>query len=153
MKNLTRMERQILKYADNHDEVITRELVSPSVNTPLDRGDRTIYFVQAIEGDDLIKIGMSSNFPKRFTELRNASPVPLRMIATVRGGGILEGALHAKFRHHRSHGEWFYPVPELLKFIEWLVAEANAKASANEHKPTVSHNLAPTQPMKKVFYP
>jgi hypothetical protein len=76
-----------------------------------------VYFVR----DDvlgMIKIGTTAGHPdKRLADLRKGSPVPLTPLGMVGGGTKVEHAMHVKFAHHRSHGEWFRPGQDLLDFI------------------------------------
>lgn len=83
------------------------------------QGDRSaVYFV----GGDIgaIKIGISIDLPKRLASLNSHSPIPLKALATVRGGRKEEKAYHRRFAAHRLHGEWFSPAPEILAEIERL---------------------------------
>lgn len=77
-----------------------------------------IYFLQAdIIGR--IKIGHTSkaNADSRLEALRTASPVPLRLLATMKGNRTREQRLHLRFAASRVHGEWFEPTPKLIRFI------------------------------------
>lgn len=77
--------------------------------------DVITYFIQA--GDDgLIKIGRTRNVQGRLETLRCGSPLPLAVIGIVYAD--IEAQLHESFRAFRSHGEWFYPNPFLLRFIQ-----------------------------------
>lgn len=56
----------------------------------------------------LIKIGRSVSPEKRIQALGKMSGANLLPLAIEREGGALtEGAVHAAFRAHRFHGEWF----------------------------------------------
>lgn len=77
---------------------------------------RWTYFIQP-EGGGNIKIGKTNNPQERLRTLATSSPVPqpYRIVGLIDGNRETE--LHRKFHKHRSHGEWFRPVGELLKFI------------------------------------
>lgn len=89
-----------------------------------------VYF---IEGAGLIKIGSTLNIQSRFRSIRGSSPVPVKLIGTIPGGGPLEGLLHAKFAQHRSHGEWFVDCQDIRDFI--AAREADGVLSRPEIKP------------------
>jgi Meiotically up-regulated gene 113 len=76
-----------------------------------------VYFVEAV-GTDMIKIGYAMNIDTRMRSLLTASAVPLRLVATLRGGPILEGRLHIQLAEHRAHGEWFHRCPTLNDMID-----------------------------------
>lgn len=77
---------------------------------------RAVYFISA-PMSGLIKIGVAGNPQSRLRELSTMSPEPLHLIGTTTGGQPCERALHRRFEHLRSHGEWFREAPELLDFI------------------------------------
>lgn len=54
-----------------------------------------------------VKIGHSTDVPKRAADIQRMSPVPLTVLGQFEGGLELEGALHKRFRPFRTHGEWF----------------------------------------------
>lgn len=71
-----------------------------------------VYFIRM---GDLIKIGTTTNLRRRVMGL---SLTMKHVLATVRGGWVVERELHERFAHLREHGEWFRAEPELLRFIE-----------------------------------
>lgn len=73
-----------------------------------------VYF---IEGAGLVKIGLSGDPLRRLRQLQYMSPVPLRLLGTVKGGYPQERKLHIQFWEHHDHGEWFRGVPEILDYI------------------------------------
>ena len=77
----------------------------------------SVYFLQA-KDNGLIKIGFTSNLKSRLSDLSSMSPVPLELLAFTDGDCNLERELHSTFSNHLSHGEWFHPSDELIKFIE-----------------------------------
>jgi hypothetical protein len=75
-----------------------------------------IYFVKAANGP--VKIGSTKNLYGRIAALRADSPVPLEVIGHCLGILADEKALHRRFWHLHSHGEWFHAAKELLSYIE-----------------------------------
>lgn len=80
---------------------------------------REIYFVQGVELK-LVKIGVTNDTRRRLISMQTFSPDPLIVLGVqiCQRGGALEGQLHRRFEQHRRHGEWFWPAPELLAYIE-----------------------------------
>lgn len=76
-----------------------------------------VYFIEAMTTPTIIKIGFSCCVQKRLQDLRVASPVGLRLLASIRGGAAKETDMHRRFAHLRVDGEWFRAAPELLAFI------------------------------------
>jgi len=84
--------------------------------------ESTVYFLSS---GTLIKIGFTGiGARSRLAAIQTMSPQPVTILATVPGDMQYEKELHLKFKHLRSHGEWFRAEPELLEFI------GKAKASA-----------------------
>jgi len=83
-----------------------------------------IYFIQAVDGTGPIKIGSSDKPLCRLSQCSSWSPVPLKIIATVKGGLYHERALHERFAEHRLHGEWFAPAQELHLLIAQIICGA-----------------------------
>jgi excisionase family DNA binding protein len=75
-----------------------------------------VYFIQG-GPERLIKIGYTRSPEQRFKLYKTESPVPLMLLAAWPGTIQDEGALHKRFSAYRHHNEWFYPVPELIAFI------------------------------------
>lgn len=74
-----------------------------------------IYF---IEGAGLVKIGATTQPPRRRLQiLALSSPVPLTLLAVI-PGQHREQELHDRFRASHSHGEWFTLTPDLKAFID-----------------------------------
>ena len=110
----------------------------PSVHRQTNRphlkvGDRRdVYLVQGAIGGP-IKIGVAEDVPRRLAELQSYSPIPLRVLATIRHGDIaLEAALHRRFVKHRLHGEWFDNAPEMLDYLTGLLEEAEVPAGTRD---------------------
>ena len=96
----------------------------PWVPRPAHRA--VIYFVQ---GDTHVKIGRTTNLTVRLTALQAASPVPLRLLATLTEGATDEATLHRRFAHLRVHGEWFQQTAELQAFVDAVSREASCPAN------------------------
>lgn len=70
-----------------------------------------------------VKIGYTGSDPaRRLAELQTGSPTRLRLGATCFGDRELEGWLHRRLadRGLRSHGEWFFPSPEVDEVVRIL---------------------------------
>ena len=80
---------------------------------------RYVYFVQAA-ALGLIKVGLSNDVTARLRSLGTDSPDQLSLIGVIASSEAqaIEERIHFKLRHHRSHGEWFHPHPELLAIIK-----------------------------------
>lgn len=80
-----------------------------------------VYFVRALTLG-LIKIGIAKNASARLIGMQTGSPDKLELMGVVRPRDedpvFLEQRLHHRFRRHKSHGEWFHPVPALVEYIE-----------------------------------
>lgn len=76
-----------------------------------------VYF---IEGGQFIKIGFSGALRKRLKTLQKSSPVPLKVLCSIKGGRLREAAFHETFAHLRAHGEWFRAAPEIYEYIAIL---------------------------------
>lgn len=90
-----------------------------SLDEPILTGESFVYFIQA-DVVGLVKIGCTVSPYKRFNELKNASPVRLRLLKLLRVHGKsrdVEAEFHRRFAHLRAHGEWFRPAPELAELI------------------------------------
>lgn len=79
-----------------------------------------VYFLASENGP--IKIGYSSKLHARIRALKNSSPVPLTLLASVPGDRADEKRLHVKFWRHHLHGEWFDRCPEIEAEIAALSA-------------------------------
>lgn len=75
----------------------------------------TIYFVTNDQG--LIKIGFTKDLKRRLTQLKNASGIELKLIATIAGNAQMELELQHRFRPHNVRGEWFRAEWPLTDFI------------------------------------
>jgi hypothetical protein len=87
-----------------------------------DPNDPLVYFVQAGLPGRPIKIGFTTDLPKRVGALQNGCPEPVEVLGAMYGGRDLERELHAKFEHLRIHLEWFRAGHDLLGYI-WEVSQ------------------------------
>jgi hypothetical protein len=54
-----------------------------------------------------VKIGKTTHLLRRFNALKTACPVSLEIVALFDAEAWPESSLHARFKKHRLHGEWF----------------------------------------------
>lgn len=67
----------------------------------------TVYIIRAI-GVRMIKIGITTDVERRFSEISSMSPVKLEIVDLLHGVGFgVEATVHDLMYEHRSHGEWF----------------------------------------------
>lgn len=88
--------------------------------------DRFVYFIQSGGVKGPIKIGSARDVRARISMLEVGNPRPLTLLATARGGVVLEYGLHRKFRRTRIRGEWFRATAELKQLIVLLSRERTA---------------------------
>lgn len=109
----------------NAPEASVRDTLRESIRYGVELTERRLANVPSLSGvyiveaqtTRMIKIGYSSCIRKRVAALRNMSPDALTLIATIQGATPEdEAALHARFEHHRAHGEWFAPAREILEY-------------------------------------
>lgn len=77
-----------------------------------------VYFIGMKDGP--IKIGISGNIKSRLRALQTSNPIPLTLLATTDGGGLMEAEYHRRFAKHRLSGEWFQRCPEIEAEINRL---------------------------------
>lgn len=92
------------------------------------RDQFTIYFIKPVGLTGPIKIGLSKHPERRLDEFRGWSPLELEMIGTVPGNWADEQFLHECLAEHHSHGEWFFPSPEVITAVEQVIAHAGVAA-------------------------
>lgn len=93
-----------------------------------------VYVIQ--QGDDgPLKIGVTTDVRKRMRSLQTGSPHPLRLVAIFDGNKLDEQKAHDRFAPHALSGEWFKPVPEILRF-----ARECAAGSAPIYEPAQSRS-------------
>lgn len=78
------------------------------------------YFIRDAEG---IKIGRSIHPRSRMHDLQAGNGSKLELLLAVPCERLSEPEAHKKFRHLKTHREWFRPEQDLLDFIEILKAE------------------------------
>lgn len=122
-----------------------------------------VYFIEAV-GTDLVKIGYTLNVDARLRSLLTASAAPLRLLATIKGGPVMEGRYHIILAEHRSHGEWFRRCPLLNDLIatadkpkdapEWLAKTRGAQLQSYLRKMQAGKVVRPTRgPAKRARRP
>ena len=77
-----------------------------------------IYFAQ-MENTGPIKIGISTDPHKRMASINTGSPYPITLLYFTPGCEEDEKALHREFMKFSIRNEWFHPVKEIFKSIEW----------------------------------
>lgn len=75
-----------------------------------------VYFAVKEADESHIKIGHAQSIERRLCDIaRYVGPV--KLLATIDGGVILEREILAKFKQHRVEGEWFTFSEEIRTFI------------------------------------
>lgn len=96
---------------------IKKEMMPTWIKKPEKKYKETnIYFILSENGK--IKIGRTTDIKKRFKNIRLISPCQLKLLYVIENTSYtLENEIHLKFKHLRSHGEWFYFSDEIKKYI------------------------------------
>lgn len=76
-----------------------------------------VYFVRDVQGR--IKIGYTANLSQRISAI-SSMVGPVDVLATVRGGAILEAHFHETFADERLASEWFAGSDALYKLIDTI---------------------------------
>lgn len=84
-----------------------------------------IYAVQPAHGG-LIKFGQALNVKSRLSGLQTGSPVKLKLLGSVWVPELVEAEVHDYLKDHRSHGEWFFDNPDVVK-VASLIRDGKAK--------------------------
>jgi hypothetical protein len=80
------------------------------------------YFILCGE-TGFVKIGKSNRVGKRLASLQTANPHKLDLILCLPDVcGFTEEHLHQRFAKHRTQGEWFSYVDDLVDFVEEKVS-------------------------------
>jgi hypothetical protein len=108
------------KTFDPSDIIRIRAAIKTGEGLPDRRKESVVYFV-SVRG--FIKIGWTTNWRRRFTELQIANPEPIEVLLIVGRPPVYEKTMHAKFAGFRAAGEWFRDVPDIRQHIEGLVGE------------------------------
>lgn len=69
-----------------------------------------------------VKIGMTTDVPKRLATLQTGHPNALTILGTMPGDRQEESILHNTFTRFRIRGEWFHAHPDLLAGLAKLFA-------------------------------
>ena len=77
-----------------------------------------VYFIKPVGMAGPIKIGCSSRPSERAYMMTLFSPVKLEVALKIPWSFDLEKNIHLCFADCHSHGEWFHPIPRLLKAID-----------------------------------
>lgn len=104
-----------------------------------------VYFIRRAH-DDFIKIGFSRHPERRMRALSLAAGMRMALLGSVAGGHGLEQALHARFEHLRTVGEWFRPDDDLLVEIHALTGWRPRYTDRLWKEGRYSGLAAPTQP-------
>jgi hypothetical protein len=72
-----------------------------------------VYFIRAGE-DGPVKIGIADDVADRMRNLQCGNHLELTLLRTIDGGRPEELALHRRYEHLRSRGEWFAFTPDML---------------------------------------
>lgn len=80
--------------------------------------DQFVYFLRPVGMAGPIKIGCSSAPWTRMNHYNMYSPVPLELVAAVRGPQSVEFRFHLMFDADRMHHEWFRHSPELQAVMD-----------------------------------
>ena len=77
-----------------------------------------VYFIS----DGLfVKIGITScTVQQRLRQLQTGHPLPLKVLATMKGSAHEEQQLHVKFAKYHERGEWFVLTPAIKRYITSL---------------------------------
>lgn len=82
----------------------------------------TVYFAHKVGDPTEIKIGTAKDIGKRMSALATYFG-PMRLFATMQGGGLAERRIHQKFAELRTEGEWFKANDNLREFIRVVADE------------------------------
>jgi hypothetical protein len=87
-----------------------------------EEGKPDLCYLVGMEGDNsAVKIGHSTNIPRRLGQYQAGNPRKLEVIATMPGGKAKERELHCKFMpYHMAWmvGEWFMKGPAIINEFE-----------------------------------
>ena len=74
-----------------------------------------VYFIKDRE---FVKIGYTTDFKKRFSQLQTSTPHNLTVLAIIKGDYETEKFIHNKFSDYHHRGEWFYINSDIEDFIK-----------------------------------
>lgn len=73
-----------------------------------------IYVIRAGDSGP-VKIGVATDVKRRIAGFQTSHPERLHLLHMFDGGRDEERALHERFKVERIKGEWFNPIPEILR--------------------------------------
>jgi hypothetical protein len=122
----SRATRQIQDYRMTNYAV--NIIVTLSIKKQNRYEDGFVYFLKS-PINNMVKIGFTNSLEsRRLEDIRLMSPVPLRLLGTIRGSAATERSLHRRFAELRHHGEWFTIDESLEDFIRSNVKQAKAES-------------------------
>lgn len=80
------------------------------------RGENVLY---AVEANQRVKLGISTNLEKRMSDMQTSSPIKLKILRILKGATrAKESYIHFLLLELRSHGEWFHAEQWLINLLE-----------------------------------
>jgi hypothetical protein len=95
--------------------------------------DEVVYFISS---PDKIKVGYSTQFELRLTQLRRDSFDDLEVLGTIEAGRNIEAAIHARLLPHKIKGEWYKKNEDVQSLIRAILDDGPYAALGLE-KPVV----------------
>lgn len=102
-----------------------------------------IYFIQDGE-DGPIKIGYTADVANRIRDLSTSTHRRLRVLLVISGEPEQEAQLHDRFYFAHKKREWFWPVKELVEFINGY------KLVVTETPTEIPEHLIPPEPLDEL---
>jgi len=83
------------------------------------KGTKGVVYLLKIKGESKYKIGVSSNFKKRYNQLASKMPYKLLIVHKINSNNMyhLEKELHNRFKNKKIKGEWFNLEEKDIKYI------------------------------------
>src|SRR5687768_8375875 len=78
----------------------------------------SIYFVQEVGGERLVKIGFSDLPDRRVITVKSKHSQDVDVLAVIDGGRPVERMLHKQLEADRVRGEWFRPTDSVLQIVK-----------------------------------
>lgn len=107
------------------------------------KAEAAIYFLMS-HSHQIVKIGVSTDVVARIQAIKQGSPIPLELVACLRGPAQLERALHVYLRESRLKGEWFR-VTDAVKRIVELAQGDSLQARVNAWMVSVADRIGQTR--------
>jgi len=113
-------DQEDIDYINWKAEQDKMERIKKSSFKPETKNRSGVVYLLKIKDDDQYKIGVSTNFERRYNEISPKMPFELITINKIKSNDIysLEEMLHNKFRDKRIKGEWFQLDKEDVEYIE-----------------------------------